>query len=251
MIGFAEGRAQKLDPLEKKYNIGEVEVDILGSYYQQDGVHSAVEGGVGNQYLTDAIGTIVVKVPFDSINIIGISLSADAYTSASTSQIDWDATTTASYEDERVYGNLNYARILPKNRIASVSLGVSNEWDVFSINGQLGWQKSFNNENIVLGIDFMGIHDKWDLIYPTDLAGKLITENRQLENDVRLTGNLSTSLSAVINPKMQVMLMYNLTLQSGLLSTPFHRVFFDTTGTNLPVIPDLDIRLTTFIGKDI
>jgi hypothetical protein len=45
---------------------GETEVDILGSYYQQNGDHSAVEGGLGSQHLTDVAPTILLNVPLDS-----------------------------------------------------------------------------------------------------------------------------------------------------------------------------------------
>ncbi len=40
--------------------VGATDVDISSSYYQQNGNHSAVEGGVGTQHLTDVAPTIIL-----------------------------------------------------------------------------------------------------------------------------------------------------------------------------------------------
>lgn len=48
-----EGKAQ-LDSLNqfKKKVLDAVEIDVLMSYYEQEGTHAAVTGGIGNEYLT-------------------------------------------------------------------------------------------------------------------------------------------------------------------------------------------------------
>lgn len=233
-----------------KYNIGEVEVDILNSYYQQDGNYSAVEGGIGTQKLTDFVNTIKINIPFDSVNTVSLDASYDTYTSASTDMIDWKVSG-ASHEDERTYANLHYSRILKNDQTVTVGGGFSTEWDVLSLSTSAGWQKAFNNDNNILGFDVNYLHDNWSLIYPTELRATFDVGGG-LETNIRQTLGLNTSYSFVINRKMQAQFVYNLTAQFGLLSTPFHRVFFatDTTGWNFDLdrikrLPD------SFVDRDI
>jgi len=242
----------------KPYQIGEVEVDILGSYYEQDGIHSAVEGGEGSQHLTDLLGSIVINVPVGQKHIIGASFSLDAYTSASSSQIDWNdgpAISSASYNDERAYGNLHYSRIYKQGNMLTLGVGLSKEWDVFSHNYTLGWQKASANNNHIFGIDLNFMLDHWKLIYPTDIEDKLIENNTLLDSKLRNTFGATSSYSFVINPKIQAQIVYNYTAQSGLLSTPFHRVYFDTTGTHIPLLEGHpifgNIKRHPFVNKDI
>lgn len=221
--------------LPKKYNIDAVEVDLIGSYYQQDGVHSAVEGGDGDQYLYDMASTITINIPFDSVHIINGSFSFDTYTSASSTMIDWETVSSASYSDVRSYGHLNYTRLLPNNHALSVGGGISAEYDVFSQSYNLGWQKSFDHENHTIGLDLNAIFDNWELIYPVEFRSDFQTEGG-LSTQLRNTYGVTASYSGVVNRKMQSQLIYSYTYQTGLLSTPFHRVYFDTTGTNVLII---------------
>jgi hypothetical protein len=45
----------------KKRVLENTEVDVLLSYYNQDGVHSAVNGGIGSEKLSDIASNIVVR----------------------------------------------------------------------------------------------------------------------------------------------------------------------------------------------
>jgi hypothetical protein len=58
------------------------EVDVLLSYYNQDGVHSAVNGGIGSEKLSDIASNIVVAVPLNDDDVltfdVGISASASS-----------------------------------------------------------------------------------------------------------------------------------------------------------------------------
>jgi hypothetical protein len=45
--------AQRFDDHFKKRVLENTEVDVLLSYYNQDGVHSAVNGGIGSEKLSD------------------------------------------------------------------------------------------------------------------------------------------------------------------------------------------------------
>ena len=72
----------------KKRVLESIEVDFLMSYYQQDGIHSAVSGGKGTEELTDITPTIVVAVPLNDDDVLTIDSGISAYTSASSSNIN-------------------------------------------------------------------------------------------------------------------------------------------------------------------
>ena len=50
----------------KKRVLENTEVDFLLSYYKQDGVHSAVGGGIGSEKLSDIATNIVVALPLNA-----------------------------------------------------------------------------------------------------------------------------------------------------------------------------------------
>lgn len=57
-------RAQEADSTSYKKRVLEsTEVQLLMSYYEQDGSHSAVGGGVGTEELNDMTPTLVISIP--------------------------------------------------------------------------------------------------------------------------------------------------------------------------------------------
>ncbi len=225
-----EGNTQTKDSLET-VEVQDVEIDFLGSYYEQDGQHSAVMGGHGTQQLTDAVGIVQVKVPFRQNNVLNLSVGIDTYTSASTAMIDMQESG-ASYKDERTYGHLDYSRLTEKLGDFTLGFGYSKEWDVSSITLNTGWQKEDETKNYSYGLNLLGIFDAWELIYPTELRSSYEdpTSGKGLTDDARHTYGVSLFYSQVLSKKFQLALNYDLVLQQGLLSTPFHRVYFDTAG---------------------
>ena len=72
----------------KKRVLENTEVDFLASYYKQDGIHSAVSGGIGSEKLTDLTSNIVVAMPMNDDDVLTIDVGISAYTSASSSNIN-------------------------------------------------------------------------------------------------------------------------------------------------------------------
>lgn len=222
-----------------KYKIDEIEVDFLFSYYEQEGDHSAVQGGVGDQHLTDFVSGIVINVPIDTSYIINLKYSLDAYTSASTNRIDdptnplsefyeLDFVSSASYGDERSYGNLGLTKLFSERHSMIVGAGFSTEYDVNSFSLNLGGSWSSRNKNTSISLTSSGIFDTWELIYPGELRSQAeSTPELFLSTNKRRSFNGALILSQILTPKLQASLAYDVTLQSGLLSTPFHRVYFD------------------------
>ncbi|PKV75175.1 uncharacterized protein DUF3570 [Pontibacter ramchanderi] len=206
-------RVRKLDPAE---------VNILGSYYSQDGNHSPVTGGIGTEQLTDVTPTIIVNVPLDTVTHLNISFGMDFYSSASTDNIDYNVSS-ASSSDLRTHLNIGLSRRNSLSRITrSLFVGGSTEYDYQSLSVGAGWAQESRDGNRELSLTGMIYYDTWTLIYPEELrkgAPWVSTNKRQ-------SYNLSATLSQVINQKMQASLSTDIVYQSGLLSTPFHRVYF-------------------------
>jgi len=87
---FAWVKGQQADSTKvyKKKVLESTEVDLLMSLYNQDGVHSPVNGGIGTEKLVDGTPTIVVSMPLSEDDVLTIDAGLSAYTSASSSNIN-------------------------------------------------------------------------------------------------------------------------------------------------------------------
>ncbi len=204
---------------------GETEVNILGSYYQQDGNRSAVEGGVGTQQLTDISPTIVLNVPLDSLTRVSANIGFDYYASASTDRIDQVLSSPSSH-DVRIHADLGYSRTLrDRHTIVGLGAGASKEYDYQSFNVVGSWAKSSRDGNRELSVAGQAFFDQVTLILPVELR----TGGNQRNGsgfDSRQSFNLSVVYSQVLSKRLQVAVSTELVAQRGLLSTPFQRVYF-------------------------
>ena len=206
-------------------SVGETTVDVLSSYYQQNGDHGAVEGGIGTQHLTDVAPTIVLNVPLDSVARLSANLGVDYYASASTDRID-QVLSSPSAHDQRVHLDLGYSRTLQDKRtIVGVGGGASKEYDYQSFNVVGSWARASRDGNRELSVAGQVFLDRVTLILPAELrpGGP---RDRNYGSDNRQSFNLSAVLSQVLTKRVQVALSTELVAQRGLLSTPFQRVYF-------------------------
>ncbi|WP_339886811.1 DUF3570 domain-containing protein [uncultured Flavobacterium sp.] len=284
----------------KKRILETTEVDFLSSYYKQDGVHSAVAGGIGSEDLSDFASNIVISVPMNADDILTIDVGISAYTSASSSNINpfyaantsngdddkhsaknsgtnwqtataasgtgdtstpigtpWQASSGASASDALVSLVANYSHSSDdRNFNWNADVSFSNEYDYTSVGFGGGIAKLFNNKNSELSLKANVYLDQWRPIYPTELSefGKygasystngyfngvtIINENGPEATETYLPSKFSTldkvnrnsysasfGFSQVATKKMQFSLFFDVIQQQGLLSTPYHRVYF-------------------------
>lgn len=204
----------------------DTEVNFLFNYYTQDGDHSPVTGGTGTEELTNYTSAIVIHLLPDSLTNINLEIGVDAYTSASTDNIDYFKThkSSASGKDGRAHINVDYTKALKQsNNKYGLMLGFSIESDInsISVGGKYILNSADRNKSFSIGATYF--RDNWKLIYPYELRRK----TEKLKEDIRKTSSLQLSYSQVINQKSQFSISSELVFQSGLLSTPFHRVFFN------------------------
>lgn len=247
-------------PEEESYKrrvLESTEVEILSSYYSQRGDHAAVSGGKGTEALTDLTPTIVVSIPLNDDDVLTIDAGISAYTSASSSNIDpWDGeqpadpfTASSGASSSDVYASFQgtYTHSSDdRNRIWSLRLSASTEYDYFSagIGGSHVWL--FNDKNTELGLSANVYIDTWNAIYPMELRpfagngpslsdalfrnisgiGTYDPSFSEFDSEGRNSYSLGISFSQILSKSLQAALSLDLVRQEGLLSTPFQRVYF-------------------------
>jgi hypothetical protein len=203
----------------------EVDANFLLSYYQQDGQNSAVTGGRGTEELTDLSGTLTLYVPVDSSGGVSGSISVNYYTSASTDKID-SRISSASEDDIRAAWRLGWQQNPnSKGRAYDFSLGGSVESDYISTNLYGSYFLPLDkSQQHALNIDAQAYFDRWVLYFPEELRD---TIHPFITTDRRFSYHLNLQYLWVVNRRMQLALSTGLSMQHGLLSTPFHRVYFE------------------------
>lgn len=232
--GLFKKKKQKADEaLVAPKKLEEAEINILFSYYNQDGNRASVTGGLGSEALTDAATLITVNVPLNEKNSLNVAVGVDYYTSASSDKID-RFVSSASVKDVRAYGNVGYTRKKPEKGISyGIKVGGSTEYDYNSLNFGTHFSKTSKDKNRSLSLSAQVFTDSWELIYPEELRG----QGRLVPTNKRKSFNGSATFTQVINKRMQVALTAEAVYQQGLLSTPFHRVYFE--GQELPKVEQL------------
>ena len=206
----------------------DTEVNFLFNYYEQYGDHSPVTGGRGTEKLENIAPTFVVHVPMDSISSLDLNFGIDIYSSASTDNIDiFDGNKSgASSMDVRMHINAAYNRnLLNSGNAYSLMAGFSAEYDVTSFNFGGAYTLNSKDKNRSLSIDALFMNDTWKLLYPVEMRSR--DGFIGLKDDTRTTMKFGLSYSQVINKRLQALFSLEVVSQSGLLSTPFHRVYFD------------------------
>ncbi len=243
----------------KKRVLEVAEVAFLSSYYTQDGSNAAVSGGIGTEELTDATGTFVVSIPLNDDDVLTVDAGISAYTSASSSNVDpfdgsnpanaFQASSGASGNDLWSNLTLGYSHSSDdRNSIWTAKLAAAVEYDYFSLGFGGSYTRLFNEKNTELGINTNVYLDKWNAIYPTELrpfvsGGDGINDSffsvntisgnpnydpafSAFDKENRNSYSLGLNLSQILSKKLQGILMADLVVQEGLLSTPFQRVYF-------------------------
>ena len=225
-----------------------IEANFLFSYYEQDGTKSPVTGGIGNEELTDMVGKISLSIPINDTIKFSFLGGVDVYSSASTDNINNEyglyTETSASSQDARAYGDLGVEIKNDKKRFKfGGGIGVSGEYDVMSFNYNAFYSKLSKNRNSLYYFKASAYHDFWTLIYPSELRW-LDEDGSLLSEDTRNTYNGMFMLTQDLNPRMKASISIEAVFQQGLLSTPFHRVYFnDATTHDIERLPNSKLKI--------
>jgi len=257
LLGMLNAKAQENTNSGQSKKLTLDEANLVSSYYHQDGNNSAVTGGVGTEKLTDISNTIdVTMVKYDKKdrkNKFNFSVGIDHYTSASSDMIDLKANSSASHADNRIYPSLSWSR---ENESKGTTLtgGVmfSTEFDYQSYGANIGFSQKTANRMGEFTAKFQTYLDQVKLIAPIELRA-----NDDYGTSGRNTFALSLAYSQIINRNFQIELLGDAVQQTGYLSLPFHRVYFNDNSVHQETLPDkrfkipVGLRANYFLGDKV
>jgi hypothetical protein len=238
--GYSQQSSEEKSPsYQMKTYSKEIEANFLSSYYEQDGNNGAVTGGIGTEHLVDFANIFTVNVPLDSVTSLGFYGGADYYSSASTDNIDTYASS-ASSSDVRAFATLSINRKnLKRGETYGVRAGFSQEFDYSSFSTGLSYTKEWNEGNSEINVVGQAFFDNWLIIFPYELRGDV-----SLPTSQRKSFNGQVNYSQVINRRLQMGISAEFVKMTGLLSTPFHRVYFSDVATpDIERLPDSRLKI--------
>lgn len=257
LVGIFNAKAQESTNNEQSKKLTFDEANLVSSYYKQDGNNSAVTGGTGTEKLTDISNTIdVTMVKYDKKdrkNKFNFSVGIDHYTSASSDMIDLKANSSASRADNRIYPALSWSRE-DESKGTTLMAGVSTsfEYDYQSYGANIGFSQKTANRMGEFTAKFQAYLDQVKLIAPIELR-----TNEGYGTSGRNTFALSLAYSQIINQNFQIEILGDAVQQTGYLSLPFHRVYFNDNSVHQEALPDkrfkipLGVRANYFLGDKI
>lgn len=236
------------------------EIEIVYNHYLQDGNNSAVTGGIGTEKLTVYGPSFNIQRSKGS-KILDVHLGADIISSASTDKIDY-VISSASSRDARYIAEVGYQQPLSSKWSLQTGMAFSLESDYFSQGYKAGIKRAvdeFNN----FSIQFQYFNDdlRWGrinpsyyrperLIYPSELRYK-----EWFDSPKRNSYNLKGNWSSKINSSNVLGIYPEISYQNGLLSTPFHRVYFKDNSLRVENLPSqryragLGLKLNTAVNS--
>ncbi|MCW4468807.1 DUF3570 domain-containing protein [Flavobacterium sp. MFBS3-15] len=241
---------------EKKLKIEEI--NLISSYYRQDGNNAVVTGGIGSEKLTDISNALDVRiVKYGSTGIkhnFDVEIGVDQYTSASSDRVDLQANSSASSSDIRFYPSVNYTRENEeKGTLFGAGVSSSTEYDYQSFGGNISYSAKTKDRNGEFTARLQAYLDQVKLVTPIELRSAIGYGGTEARNT--FAGSLS--YSQVVNQNFQVMVQADIVTQQGYLSLPFHRVYFTDGSVHQEKLPDsrfklpVALRASYFLGDNI
>ena len=244
------------------------EVDFVSGYYTQNGDHSAIRGGIGDEHVTDLANSLELKlVSYDAKerkNTLTPGLGIDHHTAASQA---WISKTGASTRTDglRLYPSLDWTR---ENEQKGSTLGAgiyySNEFNYHSFGFNVSGSKK-TKQNGEFTAKLSAYIDRVTMILPSEFeppGAYRIGPNGELRHpdygsSGRQTYTASLSFSQVINSRLQGSVLLDIVDQQGYLGLPFHRVYFKDGVDSIEKLPSsrfklpIGFRVNYFLGDKI
>lgn len=254
------------------------EVNFVSSYYNQNGNHSAVTGGIGTEKVTDFSNGIDLKLVWlnnaMNKNTLSVGLGIDHHTSASAAYV---STTGASNTGgSRIYPSLDWT---VENSKKGTSFGIgtyySSEYNYKSLGADLHFSAKTANKMGEFGVKLQGYFDHVKLIYPSEFIPQSTTTvttittasgnssssesegKARIPSSPRNTYTASFSYSQIVTSRLQIMFLADVVTQHGFLSLPFHRVYFSNGKDTIERLPSsrfklpLGFRANYFLGDNV
>jgi len=237
------------------------EIDLVSSYYNQNGNHSAVTGGLGTEMVTDFSNGLNLNLVWYNWamnkNTLSVGLGYDHHSSASSKFVAQNGL--GNPAGTRIYPSLDWTI---ENAKTGGTFGIgayySGEYNYKSKGLDLHWSTKTNDKSGEFGVKLQGYFDQVTLIYPSEFInqpvattgtmvittasgntevvnanGQVISNSKSsIPTSPRTTLSASFSYSQQINSRLQIMFLGDVVKQSGYLGLPFHRVVFPEQKTS-------------------
>lgn len=260
LFGIFNVKAQENTSNDQPKKLTFDEANLVSSYYKQDGNNSAVTGGIGTEKLSDISNTIdVTMVKYDKKdrkNKFGLSVGIDHYTSASSDMVDLQANSSASHADTRIYPAISWSRENEaKGTTLLAGISSSSEYDYQSYSANIGFATKTPNRMGEFTAKFQTYLDQVKMVAPIELRNNPNVQSSGTQG--RNTFALSLAYSQIINQNFQIEILGDAVQQSGYLSLPFHRVYFNDNSVHQEALPDkrfkipLGFRANYFFGDKV
>ena len=226
------------------------QIKALYGFLGQDGDHSAVTGGTGTEELqVHSARVLYVKKARKNQKWL-IKSGVDRIASASTDNIDFFESS-ASRKDYRIQANVGkmYTDSVDTNS-CGFNISASLESDYFS----RGIGTFFKHKNKWGGFTELKANFFWDelrwgivtaetfdfttMVYPYELR-----DTSWFNKSHRNTFTLSGKHSFISSYRSKLGFLMDLTLQQGILSTPFHRVYDLNDNLRVEKLPSFRVRI--------
>lgn len=143
-----------------------------------------------------------------------------------------------------------------------IALSYSTEYDYKSYGINLSFAKASADNNREVSLKAGAFFDTWKVILPAELRPEGYGSGAHRDTDPidykpRNSYNASLSVSQIINKRLQVLLTVEPAFQQGLLSTPFHRIYFRDGAETVERLPGsrlklpIGVRLHYFLGDQV
>ncbi|ASU32844.1 DUF3570 domain-containing protein [Mucilaginibacter xinganensis] len=259
------------------------EINLVSSYYKQNGDHSAVTGGIGTEKVTDFSNGLDLKLVWLNgalhKNTLSVGLGIDHHTSASAAYVSTTGASNAG--GSRIYPSLDWTI---ENEKKGTSFGIgsyySGEYNYKSLGADLHFSAKTHNKMGEFGVKLQGYFDHVTLIYPSEFVPKTTVSSGgttyvttasgnsvlssgddyskpKIPTSPRNTFTASFSYSQIVTSRLQVMFLADVVTQQGFLSLPFHRVYFSNGKDTIERLPSsrfklpLGFRANYFLGDNI
>jgi len=262
------------------------EINLVSSYYWQNGDHSAVTGGIGTEKVTDISNGIDLKMvwgdPKGRQNSITAGFGYDHHTSASAAYVNLSGASRTG--GTRIYPSLDWTtENVKKGSSFGIGAYYSGEYNYQSLGADMHFSQKTADKNGEFTAKVQAYFDQVKMIYPSEFIpqttttdsggttvittasgtqtilsnGQVIDNKRNIPSSPRNTYSASLGYSQVINSRMQVMFLVDGVAQNGYLGLPFHRVYFNTGKDTIEHLPSnrfklpVGVRLNYFLGDNI
>ena len=262
------------------------EVNLVSGYFNQNGDHSAVTGGIGTQKLNDVSNVIELKFlkqnEKNNKYTWDLELGYDHHTAASQAYINTSGASNTG--GDRIYPSVEWQVEKADGFNFSLGTSLSTEVNYHSFGLDFSVGKTSKNKNTDISFKGQAYLDKVVLIEPSEFvpkpvqtspttyttaSGNVISDGKgdsdgegehskvHIPTSPRNTFAGTLTSSQIVNKNFQLALIAEGVAQNGYLGLPFHRVYFTDGSEKIENLPStrfklpLGIRMNYFLGDKI